>query len=60
MELEDVHSDICSLRKLYGLLQGSPDGVQMAGFDLKFQSLDFVEHLLMHTEPHSLAHKGTA
>jgi hypothetical protein len=32
MELEDVHSDICSLRKLYGLLQGSPDGVQKAGF----------------------------
>ena len=32
MELEDAHSDICSLRKLYGLLQGSPDGVQMAGF----------------------------
>ncbi|KAJ6740895.1 hypothetical protein OIU79_000918 [Salix purpurea] len=32
MELEDAHSDLCSLRKLYGLLQGSPDGVQMAGF----------------------------
>ena len=32
MELEDVHSDLCSLRKLYGLLQGSPEGVQMAGF----------------------------